>query len=306
MLTVMGSNWLNSTDLQGRPRLDASSDYVRKEIEFALQNKIWIIPVLLNNTTMPLESELPPSLGELTKREAVSIIEDHFDRDIEHLISNLIKILDAANILLASEIAHLYTTMGFHTTQPIAIADGSFALTAERHVAGVGITKLAILCLPSTTATITSEHIAAHRQALESFAHENAATENVMVSDARFDASCYSSRPRNLRLLAVPELRNALLDLTQSMLAFVSEYEREDLSRLYIDIELAVKRSDHHEHSMKSSEFIQEIIRTSRRSFYFILGDFGAGKTTLLNESGMNYQRGPSPPEHHFARYSSH
>jgi hypothetical protein len=59
MLVVIGTHWLSITDDNGRRRLDDSEDFVRREIEAALQSGIRVIPVLVDGATMPPSDQLP-------------------------------------------------------------------------------------------------------------------------------------------------------------------------------------------------------------------------------------------------------
>lgn len=88
MLALIGDDWLNVKNTQGSRRLDDPADFVRIEIEAALKQKIPVIPVLLAQANMPLESELPPSLQSLAFRNAAEI---RSGRDLNHHIEQLIK-----------------------------------------------------------------------------------------------------------------------------------------------------------------------------------------------------------------------
>ncbi|NJL95557.1 MAG: toll/interleukin-1 receptor domain-containing protein, partial [Anaerolineae bacterium] len=61
VLVIIGEKWLEVKDEHGRRRLDSPVDFVRLEIEMALQRNIRIIPVRLNNVAMPDPDQLPAS-----------------------------------------------------------------------------------------------------------------------------------------------------------------------------------------------------------------------------------------------------
>src|SRR5699024_5788301 len=69
MLVVIGSRWLHakfrSGARRGQLRLTAEDDWVRREIELALEHGITVVPVLLENATMPLQEDLPPTIARL-------------------------------------------------------------------------------------------------------------------------------------------------------------------------------------------------------------------------------------------------
>ena len=89
MLALIGSTWLHQSDVSGRRRLDSESDWVRIEIESALQRHRVVIPVLLDSAKMPEAASLPDSLRELAFLHAYAVRENTFERDLNGLIDQL-------------------------------------------------------------------------------------------------------------------------------------------------------------------------------------------------------------------------
>ncbi len=89
MLAVIGPQWLSATDEQGRRRLDDSNDIVRLEIEAALTRKIWLIPILMDNATMPRRQDLPGSLAGLADRNEFRVRHESFREDVNRLTTEL-------------------------------------------------------------------------------------------------------------------------------------------------------------------------------------------------------------------------
>ena len=86
-ILIIGPGWLKATDDRGRRRLDATNDFVRMELECALELGKIIIPVLVGQSEMPVASELPVTLSEVAYRNAVSVRRDpDFHRDMDRLI----------------------------------------------------------------------------------------------------------------------------------------------------------------------------------------------------------------------------
>jgi len=87
-LAVIGDKWLEQVESLQNNRLQDPRDFVRIEIEAALNRNILIIPLLVRGASMPAEEELPPSLRKLVYRNAVPIRPDpDFHRDMDRLIA---------------------------------------------------------------------------------------------------------------------------------------------------------------------------------------------------------------------------
>ena len=85
LLAVIGPAWLNSTDANGRRRLDNPEDYIRLEIATALHRNIRVIPVLVGGAVMPESSELPGDLQPLTRRQAHELTDNRWEYDTEQM-----------------------------------------------------------------------------------------------------------------------------------------------------------------------------------------------------------------------------
>ena len=73
LLAVIGDNWVEAIDEQGNRRLDDPADFVRLELESVLKRNIRVISVLVGEPRIPPMKVLPPSLQELTFRNAAEI-----------------------------------------------------------------------------------------------------------------------------------------------------------------------------------------------------------------------------------------
>jgi hypothetical protein len=91
VLAVIGAGWLAATDDDtGRRRLDNPDDFVRIEIEWALQRGIPLIPVLVRRVAMPGPEELPPGLQELAYRNAAEVRSGReFHTDMDRLMRDM-------------------------------------------------------------------------------------------------------------------------------------------------------------------------------------------------------------------------
>ena len=90
VLVVMGDRWLTASTANSKRRLDDPKDFVRIELETALQREIPVIPVLVRGASVPEETELPPTLSALAYRNGIAIRPDpDFHRDMDRLIQSL-------------------------------------------------------------------------------------------------------------------------------------------------------------------------------------------------------------------------
>lgn len=92
-LVIIGDRWLEKDQRTGKCYIENEEDYVRIEIEKALQCNIKIIPVLVHDAKVPNNlHELPKSIQRIFDYSA-AIVKDYpdFDNGIERLIKSLEK-----------------------------------------------------------------------------------------------------------------------------------------------------------------------------------------------------------------------
>lgn len=74
VLVVIGPRWLTIREPNGGgPRLDNPNDFVRIEVELAIEHNIPIIPILVQDVKMPPADDLPTSLASLAYRNAAKV-----------------------------------------------------------------------------------------------------------------------------------------------------------------------------------------------------------------------------------------
>ncbi len=92
LLAIIGDHWLDASDSTGKARLEDPTDFVRIEIQSALERDIPVIPLLVRGALVPKEESLPSSLRKLVYRNGIPIRADpDFHRDMDRLISALEK-----------------------------------------------------------------------------------------------------------------------------------------------------------------------------------------------------------------------
>ena len=92
LIAVIGKNWLSARNGDGQLRLSDPSDFVGLELALALQRKILVIPVLVGGASMPKAEELRADVKALAQRNAVTLNDQDFQRDVDLLIKVLEKI----------------------------------------------------------------------------------------------------------------------------------------------------------------------------------------------------------------------
>ncbi len=95
LLVIIGQQWLDIKDESGRRRLDDPADYVRVEIAKALSRNIKVIPVMLDDVTMPQPEQLPEDIRSLTRRQLVEIdTNSRLEQDVDRLADIIRDILN--------------------------------------------------------------------------------------------------------------------------------------------------------------------------------------------------------------------
>lgn len=86
VLVLIGPRWAG-TDAGGARRIDDERDFVRLEVQTALELGARIIPVLLPGAQMPAEEALPAPLKPLARRNALAISDANWDADVVRLVA---------------------------------------------------------------------------------------------------------------------------------------------------------------------------------------------------------------------------
>jgi hypothetical protein len=142
LLVLIGAQWLAITDAAGRPRLENSDDFVRLEIEAALQRKVRIIPILVGRARMPRADQLPASLGKLIHRQALELDPTRFEADTRRLVRVVEKTLTEEEARRGAEARRAGEENRLATVQTVAAslrADGQ----AEVKAAEAALRRLA-------------------------------------------------------------------------------------------------------------------------------------------------------------------
>jgi hypothetical protein len=88
LLAIIGREWLTIQDARlKRRRIDNPDDFLRVEVSTALKNeRIRVIPVLIERAPMPSAQDLPPDLADLSFRNAIELSDVRWESDVRLLI----------------------------------------------------------------------------------------------------------------------------------------------------------------------------------------------------------------------------
>jgi hypothetical protein len=90
LLAVVGKDWARKNPIEGKTSLADERDFVRIEIESALDREIPVIPILVEGATFPNETALPSKLQVLTYHHALTVRPDpDFHSDVGRLIKGI-------------------------------------------------------------------------------------------------------------------------------------------------------------------------------------------------------------------------
>ena len=103
LIALIGRDWIDTRDADGRRRLEDPDDWVRVELRTGLNRDIRVIPVLVQGARMPRSDELPDDLARLARRNALEIGDLRWRYDFERLMEVIEKVLEGQSVRGAIE-----------------------------------------------------------------------------------------------------------------------------------------------------------------------------------------------------------
>lgn len=86
LLVLIGPVWNEPGNTEMHP-LDNPNDWVRREIEAAIQQRKGIIPIMIDKTALPQPESIPPQMRELLKRQALTLNHASFEDDFRRIVT---------------------------------------------------------------------------------------------------------------------------------------------------------------------------------------------------------------------------
>lgn len=94
LLIVMGPQWAEATEGDGRRRIDNPGDFVRLEVQTGLdRSDVTPIPVLVGGARMPRREDLPPEIREIARRNAIELSDGRWSYDVGRLMKALAELM---------------------------------------------------------------------------------------------------------------------------------------------------------------------------------------------------------------------
>jgi len=122
LLAIIGMEWLDIRGEEGGRRIDDDGDFVRIEIEAALQRDIPVIPVLVRGASMPRAAQLPTSLQKLAYRNGTLVRPDpDFHNDMNRLIRGLRELVSDSDLTDSDQL--WYYTHGDQEAGPVSFVE---------------------------------------------------------------------------------------------------------------------------------------------------------------------------------------
>jgi hypothetical protein len=117
VLIVIGSRWLTIVDEQNRPRIGLADDVHHQEVALALNRaSVTVIPVLVDDASMPRAEQLPKDLRSLCDQQAYKIGDTQARRKVD--LGVLVKNIEAIGGLKPHVAASRKAEVGSSAEQP--------------------------------------------------------------------------------------------------------------------------------------------------------------------------------------------
>ena len=93
LVALIGRQWATLADEEGHRRLDNPDDYVRFEVQTALERGVRVIPVLVDGARPIRQQQLPSELQKLARLNALELSYGRYEYDADRLLNLLQRLL---------------------------------------------------------------------------------------------------------------------------------------------------------------------------------------------------------------------
>ncbi len=298
VLVVIGPAW------DGGGCVHDEGDFVRQEIEYALDQRKPILPVLIKGTRMPNATELPPTLERLAWLNAV---ESPGAADLGWLRSAIDQTVDPAEwdsaaVQFADRVRSLLVAAGAQATSALQGEGSEDPWFTVRTSEAYGALEVGTTVVACTTREPTRTRVQRVRDAVRSLGADH----GTLVVDDRvdFDGAKSDIDFAEVRVLSYRDLIGMLVSLGGYFVKLEREYRRFLRSgSQYVDLEAATsERQDSGEEIAQRSrssllEYVDRWQEDESGTQLAILGDFGSGKSLFslryANGQRQRYEHAP-------------
>jgi len=99
VLAVIGSRWLTATDADGRRRIDAPGDWIRRELAEAFAAGVRVIPILTEQAEIPAQADLPAEIARLCRCQFRRLRYRDPMADLARIVTDLTSVVPAAAVV---------------------------------------------------------------------------------------------------------------------------------------------------------------------------------------------------------------
>jgi hypothetical protein len=97
LVASIGRQWVTVADEQGHPRLHNPDDFVRFEVQAALEHGVRVIPVLVDGAKQLRQEQLPAELHKLARLNALELSYGRYEYDAGRLLDLIQRVLAASS-----------------------------------------------------------------------------------------------------------------------------------------------------------------------------------------------------------------
>jgi uncharacterized protein YjbI with pentapeptide repeats len=179
------------------------------------------------------------------------------------------------------DVGDIYKLLGYQVRHDVSLCGKQTDLFCSRAIPGAPPVSLYVDCKANADpiSADIARQFCADFTALSSSRVATCGILATKVPATRAAREAVASVP-GCRVLSYPELFDELLNVSGALHAYTSEYEKQDISRYYIDL-----HGTQHAWDAKGKSLMDQVIfwlHSTKQNLLLILGDFGTGKTTFL------------------------
>jgi TIR domain len=112
LVALIGRQWATLVDEDGHRRLDDPDDYVRFEVQTALERGVRVVPVLVDGARPLRQQQLPFGLHKLARLNALELSYGRYQYDADRLLDLIQRVLDAAAETGTADKSHVSSSAG--------------------------------------------------------------------------------------------------------------------------------------------------------------------------------------------------